>query len=124
MKNEYILDLITPIIGSRSIAEDVLNVLLAEDLLKNTYGDADVTKIVETFKMTFGTTKATKFDRFAASRLAKKHGTDAVVQVLRMIAARSDEKYCPTIGSVSQLEEKWVSAIRFLREGLVKEVEL
>jgi len=90
------------------------------------YGNHDVNSIVTSFKESFGTTKITKYDRWAASRLAKKYGADYVVNIIRALAAKSGERYAPTVNSVSQLEEKLLSVMRFLaREyGAAREIEL
>ncbi|HET7630453.1 MAG TPA: hypothetical protein VFK03_03700 [Candidatus Saccharimonadales bacterium] len=123
MRTEYVLSLITPIIGNPQIAEDVVEVLARENLLNLHYGEQAVGAVVEAFKEAFGTTKVSKYDRFAAHRLAEKHGQEAVVTIIRLLAQKSSEKFCPTVNSISQLEEKWVSALRFLRGGQVVEVE-
>lgn len=115
MRRDYVLSLITPVIGNKDIANDVVDVLVKEDLINIHYGNEDVSEIVNTFKEVFGITKTSKYDRFAAKRLADKHGTDSIVQIIKLIAQRSSEQFCPTIGSVQQLETKWVSVIRFLR---------
>lgn len=115
MRRDYVSSLITPIIGNKDIADEVIDVLVKEDLLTLQYGNSDVSDIVDTFKEAFGITKTTKYDRFSAKRLADKHGSESIVQIIKLIAQRSGEQFCPTIGSVQQLESKWVSVIRFLR---------
>ena len=67
----------------------------------------DVQAIVEAFSETFGTTAASKYDRFAASRLAKKHGADGIVKVIKLLGQNSGDKYTPVVNNVRQIEEKW-----------------
>lgn len=79
-----------------------------------TYGNPDVNAIVDEFKKQFGTTAASKYDRFAAKRLFTAHGTENVCKVIRALAHFSNDKYAPAVNSVRQLEEKWVSVIKFV----------
>lgn len=124
MKRDYILELIEQICGNKVIAEAIVDRLEEEDLLKTHYGDDDVSKIVDTFKDTFGVTKTTKYDRFAAKRLAAKHGTEPICQIILLLKARADHQYAPVINSVAQIETKWVSILKFLRQTKPVEVEL
>lgn len=124
MKRGYILELVEQICGNKVTAEAIVDRLQEEDLLKTHYGDDDIGKIVDAFKDTFGVTKATKYDRFAAKRLAAKHGTEAVCQIILLLKARADHQYAPVINSVAQMETKWVSVLKFLRASKPVEVEL
>jgi hypothetical protein len=96
-------------------AEMIVDRLMEEGLLNLGYGNADVENIVVTFTDTFGTTKVSKQDRFAAHRLAQKYGSQAVCGIIRLLAEKSTEKYSPVVGSVAQLESKWVNVLNFLR---------
>lgn len=78
------------------------------------YGNPDVNTIVDTFKERFGTTKTSKNDRFAAKRLAAKHGADNVARVIIALGDSVGDTYAPSVNSVQQLEEKWVSVGKFL----------
>lgn len=69
----------------------------------------DVQIIVDTFKESFGTTSVSKYDRFAASRLAKKYGSDAICKIIIVMAQHQGEPYTPLIGSVADLDKKLVS---------------
>lgn len=109
------IELITQIVGDAITAEMVVETLQDEGLLHLGYGDADVDKIVIKFTETFGTTKVSKYDRFSASRLAKKYGSQAIVGIIQLLAENSTEKYAPVVNSVSQLEEKLPSILNFLR---------
>lgn len=115
MRKKYILELITSITGDAIKAELIMERLQEEGLLVIGYGDTDVDRIVDKFKETFGTTKVSKYDRFAAQRLAKKYGSQAIVGIIQLLADNSTEKYAPVVGSVAQLEEKIVSVLNFVR---------
>jgi hypothetical protein len=114
-RKAWVVDLVTTIVSDRPTAEMVVDRLMEEGVLVLGYGDADVDKIVEKFADTFGTTKVSKYDRFAANRLAKKYGSQAVCGIVDLLAANGKEKYAPVVGSVAQLEEKWVSVLNFVR---------
>lgn len=114
MKREYVIEIITRYVN-KGVAETIVERLEEEGLLNLHYGDSDVSTIVEAFKEAFGTTRASKYDRFSATRLARKHGAQSVVQIIKILAAKSDDKYAPTVRDVSQLEQKWVSVVKFLR---------
>ena len=96
-------------------AEMIVDLLMEEGLLNLGYGNNDVDKVVEQFKTTFGTTKVTKADRFAAHRMSEKYGAQAVCGIVQLLAANVTEKYAPVVGSITQLETKWVSVMNFLR---------
>jgi hypothetical protein len=116
-KKVWVVELITQIIGDKIKAEIVVDRLMEEGLLVLGYGDADIDKVVEAFKMTFGTTKVTKYDRFAANRLVKNYGSQSVCGIIGLLAKRSTEAYAPVVGSIAQLETKWVSVLHFLRQA-------
>lgn len=115
MRKKYILELLTSVIGDAIKAELVFERLNEEGLLVLGYGDAEVDQIVEKFKDTFGTTKVSKYDRFAAQRLVKKYGSQAVVGIMQLLADNSNEKYAPVVNSVAQFEEKFPSVLNFVR---------
>lgn len=97
-------------------AEMIVDRLIEEGVLHLGYGNADIDIVVEGFKETFGTTKVSQPDRFAARRLVEKYGSQSVVAILKMLAQRSTEPYAPVVGSVAQLEQKWVNVMNFLRK--------
>ncbi len=80
------------------------------------YGNPDVNLIVSTFKDCFGTTKANNYDRYAAKRLAAKHGVANIVAIIEALARYGGDKYCPSVNSVRQLEDKLVSVMAFLKK--------
>lgn len=116
-RHKHVVELLTPIVGSSLVAESVVERLNEEGLLHVGFGDAEVDIIVDTFKEVFGATKTTKYDRFAAKRLAEKYGAKAVVGILRLLAKHSGQQYAPVVRSVAQLEEKMVSILAFLRKN-------
>lgn len=118
MKKEYVTELIANIIKDKPTAEMVVERLMEEDLLNLGYGNSDIDAVVIQFSETFGNTKTSKFDRFAAKRLTEKYGRDSIVGIIQLLGKRKDEKYCPVVGNISQLEEKIVSVMNFLRKGM------
>lgn len=80
------------------------------------YGNPDINAVIEAFKLSFNTTKASKWDRWAAKRLAEKHSADNMVKIIQALAQYGGEKYCPSVNSVSQLEEKLPSVMSFLKK--------
>lgn len=116
MTRKEITNLLEKVIGDRSLAEMSVDVLVQEGVLHVGFGEPDIDKIIEAFKSTFGTTKASRYDRFAAKRLAEKYGSQAICGIIQLLANRSGDKYAPMVNSVSQLEEKIVNVLRFLRD--------
>lgn len=80
------------------------------------YGDTEVDQILEKFKDTFGNTRSTRQDRFAAHRLAHKYGPQAVLGIIKLLGDLQDLKYCPRPRNVADMEDKWVSILGFLRK--------
>ena len=118
MKKEYVIELITNIVKDKPTAEMIVDRLMEEDLLNLGYGNSDIDAVVIQFSETFGTTKTSKYDRFAAKRLTEKYGRDSIVGIIQLLGKRKSEKYCPVVGNISQLEEKIVSVMNFLRKGV------
>lgn len=102
--------------NARERVAPLLEALNTTDMKKITYGNPDINKIVETFSDCFGTTKVSKFDRFAAKRLAAKHSADAIVKVITALASLRGDKFCPNVNSVQHLEEKLPSVMNFLKQ--------
>lgn len=89
------------------------------------YGNHEVNIIVDSFKANFGTTKVTKYDRFAAKRLADKHSAPGMVTVIAALSASTQDKYSPSVNSISQLEDKLPQVIKFLKsKANDQEIEL
>lgn len=114
MDRKYITEAVAKIVGEEK-AEQVLDLLSDEGVLHIGYGNADVDIVVKKFTDTFGTTKVSKYDRYATKRLINKYGRQAIVGIIQLLAENSNEKYAPVVGSITQLEEKIVSVLNFLR---------
>lgn len=97
-------------------AEMLVDRLMEEGLLVLGYGDADIDAVVMQFTETFGTTKVSQYDRFAARRLVTRYGRQAVCGIIQLLGQGSTEKYVPVVNSVVDLEKKWVSVLHFLRK--------
>lgn len=110
------LRVIATVVGDKPTAEMVLERLQDEGFLHLGYGDADVDRIVGTFKETFGTTVTTKYDRTSAHRMANAHTAQAVVGVIKLFSQVQSDQYAPSVGSVAELEKKWVNVINFIRK--------
>ncbi len=118
MKKEYVTELIANIVKDKPTAEMIVERLMEEDLLNLGYGNSDIDAVVLKFSETFGTTKTTKYDRFAAKRLTEKYGRDSIVGIIQLLGERKDEKFSPVVGNISQLEQKIVSVMNFLRKSM------
>ena len=114
-KRNYIIEVLTGIVD-KTTAEMIVERLTEEGLLNMGYGDADVDRVLEKFSSTFGTTKTSKQDRFAANRLARKYGSQAVCGIIQLLADNATEKYAPVLNSVTELEGKFVSVLSFIRK--------
>ena len=109
-----LVETVNKIVKDRRKSVAVVEALLDQGIIIVRHGDKAIDTIVDTFKKQFGTTSASRYDRFAAKRLAERHGTDGVCKVIELLRQYQSEQYCPTIGSIQQLEQKWVSVGRFL----------
>lgn len=126
-RKKYVVELIANMLKGTAAervqsAEMIVLRLTEEGLLNLGYGDADVERVVSTFADTFGTTKTSKHDRFAAHRLVQKYGSQAVCGIMKLLAENSTEKYAPVVNSVAQFEEKMPSVLNFLRKTSGDEV--
>lgn len=79
------------------------------------YGNKDINAVIKAFTDSFGTTKTTKYDRFAAKRLSDKYEPKIIVGAIRALSASQSDKYCPSVRSVTQFEEKLPNIIRYLK---------
>lgn len=77
--------------------------------------DPNINEIIETFQKYFGTTSASRYDRYAAKRLYLKHDTGKVVRLIQGLAAKSGEQYSPTVNNVSDIEKKLPQIVKFLQ---------
>jgi hypothetical protein len=119
----WVVELIRSVGVDAPTAELVVDRLMEEGLLHLGYGNADIDKVVEAFIENFGTTKTSRADRFAANRLVNKYGSQAVVGIIRLLAQKNTERYAPIVGSIAQLEDKWVSVLNFLRNSSTNDNE-
>jgi hypothetical protein len=116
-KRQWVVELVQQTVSCDvPTAEMLVDRLMEEGLLNLGYGDADIDAVVQKFTDTFGTTKVSKYDRFAARRLTTKYGRQAVCGIIDLLGSLSTEKYAPVVGSITQLEDKWVSVLNFLRK--------
>lgn len=116
-KRDWVLDLLAKVVKDKATANMVLDVLIDEGVLNLDYGDDNIGLIVTAFTETFGTTTTTKYDRFAANRLANRYGVKAVTGVIGLLGKQRDLPYAPAPRSISDLEKKWVSVMNFLRKS-------
>lgn len=120
-KKDWVVELIAQIVknaptsAASKTAELIVERLMEEGLLNLGYGDKDVDRVVQKFTDTFGTTKTSRQDRWAANRLCAKYGVQAVCGIIQILSENSTEKYAPVVGSITQLEAKWVSVLNFVR---------
>jgi|ERR1035437_8000597 hypothetical protein len=80
------------------------------------YGNKDINDIVNAFAKVFGNTKTTKYDRFASKRLADKYTSSEIVKVINALSLGANDKYCPVVNSVSQLETKLPNIISYFKK--------
>lgn len=115
-QRSWVIEILQTIVGDKATAEMVVDRLNEEGLLHLGYGDADIDMILEAFSEAFGTTKVTRYDRYAANRIAKKYSSQAICGIIRLLAESRSQKFAPVVNSVVQLEEKLPSIINFLRD--------
>jgi hypothetical protein len=108
-----------------AVATQIVDQLIEDGLLPLTMaGQPDVAAIIDQFQLAFHTTAPNKTDRFAAARLAKRHGSATVVYIIQEFSKRTNEKYAPTINNVTQLEQKWPTIVRFVSSSGASERDL
>lgn len=121
-RRKWVVELITQIVKDVPTAEMVVDRLMEEGVLHLGYGDAEVDAVVSKFTEVFGTTRTSQADRWAAHRLVKRYGSQAVVGIIQLLGSLSHERYAPVVGSIMQLEDKWVSVMNFLRKNREEEI--
>jgi len=72
-------------------------------------------EVCQAFKKSFGTTSVNRYDRYAANRLLTKYSVNELIQLIEILSQHKDDKYCPVISSIKQLEDKWISVRRFIK---------
>lgn len=98
---------IEPLVNESGLVTEPMTPLEAQ--VKKDLRNPDVQEIINAFQDCFGTTSASKYDRFAASRLAKKYGAKNIVGIIRLLSQHRSDKYTPVVNSVRQIEQKWVN---------------
>lgn len=116
MRKQYIIDLVATIVKDKPTAEMVVERLEEEGLLVLGYGSSEIDNVVQKFTDTFGTTKTSKYDRFAADRLTKKYGSQAICGIIGLMGEHATEKFAPRLNNLSELENKLPSVLLFLRK--------
>lgn len=114
-RKQWVVEIVTQVLGNEVNAKMVVDRLMEEGVLHLGHGNADIDIVVEQFQETFGTTKVTRQDRWAANRLVTKYGSQSVAGVIKLLGQNMTERYAPVVGSITQLEAKWVSVMNFLR---------
>lgn len=119
-RRDYIIKLIAGHINqnriiSERMANDILDTLVSEGIATVGYGDKDVQAITECFKSVFNTSKVSQSDRWAATRLANTYTAQAVCGIIKLLGQHSSEKFAPVVNNVTELENKFVSIMSFLR---------
>lgn len=117
MNRESIVKLISALLRRRSTPDEIVDALASEGLLNVSYGSQDVSLVVDKFKLAFGTTRTTKWDRYAANRLVKKYGSESVVMLMLQLADNSSHPYAPVVNSVGDVERKWNSILAFINRN-------
>jgi hypothetical protein len=98
-----------------NVSKQIVYALMEEGIIKTTnFGDKDIDDTVKLFKELFGTSKASSKDRYATKRMIDTHGVQNLQRVIVELARRSGGQYSPTVNSLSQLEEKWVSVTKYI----------
>ncbi len=102
------------IYDARKRLEPIIKALESIDPYKRDMRDKNVQSVLDAFSEAFGTTKASRYDRYAAKRLYVKYEED-IIKIIDALAACATDKYAPVVNSVSQLEEKLPQIAKFLK---------
>lgn len=112
----YLLEIVTNITKDEVSAKMILERLTEEGVLHIGYGNAEVDQILTKFSDVFGTTKASRYDRYSANRLASKYGVQAICGIMALLGENSTEPYAPIVNNVKEMEDKMPSILNFLRK--------
>lgn len=112
---DEVVTIVAQAISDGGDASKIVDALVSSGALKlrAKRSNAEIDAVVEVFKKAFGTTKSTGYDRYAANRLIKKHGVQRIVDLIQLLRDNMDNKYCPMPSSLAQMEDKWISIVRF-----------
>src|ERR1035438_262162 len=109
-----LLELIKRYVPDRKTATALAEALIDANMVVYKPQNNDTTLVVEAFTKNFGVTKTSRYDRYATTRLLKHYNAQQLVKIIEVLAQHQTDVYCPVIGNISQLEQKWVSVRRFL----------
>jgi imidazole glycerol phosphate synthase subunit HisF len=99
-------------------AENIIDNLIHDGIITLTYaGNPDVSTLVDAFQIAVGNTAVIRTDRFAAARLAKRYGLQVIIEAIQAYGRRKNEKYAPTVNSLTGFEQKWPQIERFVSSG-------
>lgn len=105
---------------ARKRQESILEALKAIGAPLPDKRNKDIQLIIDTFVNASGVTKTSKWDRFAAKRLADKHGAENIAQLIEVYFKLPPGQYKPSIASIRQLEEKWVNVGAYMQKQSVE----
>jgi hypothetical protein len=97
------------------VTASISEALLDQGFISFKANDNETEEICQAFKKSFGTTSVSRYDRYAASRLLTKYNVKDLIQLIEILANHKDDKYCPVVSSIRQLEEKWIGVRRFIK---------
>lgn len=114
MQRDYIIELVKQYVTEQQ-AGAIVDRLIEEGVVNAHFGNQEISEVIETFKQKFGTTRTSRYDRFAAKRMVDKHGTETVIQAITALSMLQSRQYAPTVNNVSELERKWVGVVKFIK---------
>ena len=109
-----LLNLIKRYVADRKTATALAEALIDSGMVVYRPHDSEVDQVTTAFTKSFGTTSTSRYDRYAATRLIKRYPPKELIKIIEILAQHRGDAYCPVIGNVHQLEQKWVSVQRFL----------
>lgn len=115
-RKDYLFEAIDQIVKDKIKTQMVFDRLMEEGALSVGYGNAEVDQILTKFSDVFGTTKASRYDRYSANRLASKYGVQAICGIMALLGENSTEPYAPIVNNVKEMEDKMPSILNFLRK--------
>ncbi|HOR57547.1 MAG TPA: hypothetical protein PLV82_02625 [bacterium] len=82
-----------------------------------TKGNEDINKAVEHWKKTFGKNPPSKLtlSRYPFKRLIDAYTLDHVLSAITVVGQSVDDKYAPSINNPKDLEDKWISLIKYYK---------
>lgn len=111
MQRDYLIALVAKFSDK---AEAIVDALIEEGVVNAHFGNQEISEVIETFKQKFGTTRTSRYDRFAAKRLVDKHGAETVIQAITALSLLQSRDFAPSANNVVDIERKWPSIVKFL----------